>query len=330
MRTRIQTTLIALGLVVMTGCALDSSDPTPTADTGGTAEVSEALSVVDGRLVFSSKEAYEATVKHLATPGVSLDAWEAEIPGFTSMRSAYHQAADAAEELESIDALVAAHGRVLAVRGAGDEQEAVMLVEDDTMARLINAEGMLQIGSDVYKVTYDALYRVDAKEASTVEQLRELSGSAPAQTLANVEASKVSRTSQELFARVDECTAEYSSGGTKRLKGETFNTNLGVLYSSAGARSKHQIRRLRIWWRDRTNSLRLQVSGSYTQYFQGIPTGPIPINHDSGWQGDDGREAYTFEFCVNSPCEFVLHAVHATHSAVCDDGHQRSCATYSL
>lgn len=128
------------------------------------------------------------------------------------------------------------------------------------------------------------------------------------------------RTVSTLREEVDNCSPpEYDYGGydgkKRRLKGELWvNNTFGGLYSGVGARTKHQVKTLGIWWRKATCKIMLAVTGTYSYTSQGIEYGPYTVNYNSGWLTDDGRDAYTFDFCVFAGgCTFVTNVdgVHA-------------------
>ena len=236
---------------------------------------------------------------------------------------------------DNIDLLLDKYKDIVTVTDRLGEQEAVMIIDDRVLATLFNNKGIVQIGTDIYKATYNTFYRVATKDwASLDNDITSISARSSGSD--KIEAIHVERQVYEFEVpainakKIEDCDSRYDRG-RKRVKGEIFTTKIGSLYSAAGARTKHQRKRAWIWWRNRTRQIRLQVTGEFEQYIDsyGVPvsSGPIPIDYDSGWLSDDGRESYTFEFCANVKCKFAIISMYGTHSALCDDNVRRSCNT---
>ncbi|MGY3795002.1 hypothetical protein [Aquimarina sp. 433] len=292
-----------------------------------TTENQKSISVINGMIVFESEEVFEETISKLMKNQSELDQWESQFKSFTSMRSSYNNLSE--DDYEKIEKnSTSYHFQDILKITEGDEPEARMNIDDLVLATLVNHKGCLQIGQDVYKFRYDILYKTNFENIQNLNQIDLLDK----QSLKSVgiETFEVTHTYNEVDLsdnnKADRtCDKRYWKKKRKRLKGEQWTTHIGSLYSGAGARTKHQKRTARIWWRNKTKQLRLRVNGSYTQYLQGIPSPIINVNEDTGWVSDDGREAYTLNFCVNVNCTFQIHDLTSIHECTCDDNNYERC-----
>lgn len=295
-------------------------------DTIETTENQKSISVLNGMIVFESEQVFEETIAKLMKNQNELDQWESQFKNFTSMRSSYNNLSeDDYEKIEKNNTSNYFHDLLKITEG--DEPEARMNIDDLVLATLVNHKGCLQIGQDVYKFRYDTLYKTNFENIQNLNQIDLLDK----QSLksAGIETFEVTHNYNEIDLSDNKadrtCDKRYWKKKRKRLKGEQWTTHIGSLYSGAGARTKHQKRSARIWWRNKTKQLRLQVNGSYTQYFQGIPSPIINVNEDTGWASDDGREAYTLNFCVNASCTFEINDLTSIHECTCDDNNYERC-----
>lgn len=323
-KVKITYVMLSAALLGLHACSEDDARQlSPT-----TESVVADISVNNGHLVFENRDIFDQTFTLLLSDQSKLNDWEQQFSNYQSMRSAFY-AIEATDD--NVDELLDKHKDIITVTDRLGEQEAIMIIDDRILATFFSNEGLLQIGDELYKAGYHSFYKINAKEQALFEGGIE---AISARSNAAIEAIPVEREVYEFEAptavnakRIETCETRYDKKGRKRVKGEVFTTKIGALYAGAGARTKHQRKRLGIWWRSRTKQIRLQVTGEFEQYFGQVSTGPIPVNYDSGWESDDGREAYTFEFCANVSCKFDIISMYGTHSCLCDDNVRRSCNT---
>jgi len=324
-KTLLRLFYLASVVVLVVACNKDKIDQ----DTATPQALEKPISVVNGRLVFSSKESFEATIGTLKKQQNQLRKWESQFDGFTSMNTAYENLTESDFEKMAAANTTDGYENIITFVGVGEQREAVINIEDPLMASLVNKDGLLQIGEDVYKINYDQVVKVKVSDINKLEGARLSNKNASLEVLP-VTHTVLSEASSPNGRIAEErvCTQEYrTSGGIggikKRLVGEIYATTIGVLYSGVGARTKHQQRIGGVWFRKRTNQIRLTVTGQFVYY--GVGSRTENVNYDSGIQTDDGRDAYTFRFCFNASCEFKINYANSTHYALCDDGRARQC-----
>jgi hypothetical protein len=255
------------------------------------------FSILDGRIVFKDPSAFERTMRNLFE-SKNLDGFEKTLgSNFYSMRTAYDNLAN---EISDIDAFVRQHKQVLSlITGTDGELEIERNIDDEQLATLVSDNGLLQIGQVLYRFSYNYVFKTSVTPNLDIDDFLNTDEN----TLV-YEVIPIVRTTS-LRSEVDNCIYEYQSGPRRRLKGELWINQIGGIYSGAGARTKHQQFFWPAWWRSATCKIRLDVSGTYKYTSGGITYGPYNINYSSGWLTDDGRDAYTFDFCVNQSCTFL-------------------------
>ena len=284
----------------------------------------------NGILNFASETSFKTTIENLIKNQNTLNEWETQFPNFVSMRTAFENISD--KDIEAMSKIESNKGfeDLVTFTESNGELEARMNIDDLVLATIINKNGLVRIAESVYKVRYNILYKVEEKNMEILKSIDDSKIQKSLQSY-NIESYPVTHNYYDYnITNVDlkadrTCKKTYWKKNRKRLKGEQWTTNIGSLYSGAGARTKHQKRAVRIWWRNKTKKLRLRLNGSYTQIFNGIPLPPTAVNEDSGWKNDDGREAYTFDFCVNASCSFKINSLSSTHECICDDGNYEKC-----
>ncbi|AXT61451.1 hypothetical protein D1816_14190 [Aquimarina sp. AD10] len=290
----------------------------------------QKIEVNEGTLTFETQASFENTIEYLMKNQSNLDQWESQFSTFVSMRTAFENISENDIETMSKNNSNSGFENLVTFTEADGEIEARMNIDDLVLATIVNEEGLVQVGASAYKIRYNKLYKVDKSNLDILKSIDDLEMKNSLKSN-NIESFSVTHNyfqfdAGELQTKADrDCTKRYWKKKRKRLKGEQWTTNIGPFYSGAGARTKHQKRSARIWWRNKTQRLRLRLNGTYTQYFNGIPSPPINVNEDSGWRTDDGREAYTFDFCVNANCSFQINSLSSIHECTCDDGNYERC-----
>lgn len=312
-------------LAVLIGC--DTAQELETSSTG--------VRLNQDVLHFSSKNAFDRTVADLQKDQSKLDEWERQFQGYVSMRTAYdHLTKDDLEKIsmQGIDG----YENILSITGEGDDREIVRNIDDDIMASLVNQDGLLYIGNDAFKVTYNNLIRI-TDGVNRGADLRHIYSTAEIKNQPNVEIQHVERrilnstlkSKVSAVGRDETCYRDYTQRSPKRknrLKGEIWSTDLGALYSSIGARTRHQERILGAWFADKIPQIRLIVTGQVQQLYGAPPPIVEDINFDTGILYNSSGESNTFQFCIGVPCEFTINYMTTTHWGVCDDNVVRSCS----
>lgn len=322
---------LVLCLVVLFGIftSCNNDDAVETTESSVTITDAQNITIEKGMLKFASAADLESTIASLIKDQNSLEQWESQFSDYTSMRTAYENISEKDIEMITNNKLDHKFKNIVTITGNDDDLEARMHIDDLVLATLTNENGLLQIGDQVYKITYNTLYKASEKNIESLLAIEELKNNKSMEE-SGIETFEVTHqyytiNGSDTYKADRTCDKRYWKKNRKRLKGEQWTTNIGSLYSGAGARTKHQKRSLRIWWRDRTQKLRLKLNGSYTQVFNGIPQPSVTVNSDSGWKNDDGREAYTFDFCINVSCSFSINNLTSTHECICDDGNYEKC-----
>ncbi|UII19123.1 hypothetical protein [Fulvivirga ligni] len=280
-------------------------------------------------LVFKTQADFESTLTYLKENQDALGEWEKKFPGFVSLRSAYVKFEDALNNTNSeadVEELMEANKSIFTTTDRSGELELVPLMDDDLISTVFNKDGLIVVAGKLMKVTDKQLFEqelvsdADFKVSLQDFQQSILSGGAKntpvVKTIVNFDV--------KTGKRIDTCDKTYD-GGKKRLKGEIFRNMVGPLYSSVGARSKHQKKRLGLWTADKTDKIRLKIDG---EYFQEALGGVVilPITYDKT-ESDENKISKTFEFCVLVECEFGINYMENLHWCDCDDSNQRSCIT---
>jgi|GEM_PF-4976812 len=290
------------------------------------------LTVEDGVLRFSSIDMFEKTLSLLQKDQSALDEWEKRFPGFTSMRTAFNNLTE--EDIVKISTTGSTKGYegYLSLIGEGENREAVMNTDDNLLGTVLNKEGIVFIGEDMYKVTYQKLIKVGDYKANKniIANLGDVTSSnLPKGIQVYAVEHQYSERPVNAAARTETCIREYWHGGAlcckKRFVGQLYTTKVGVLYSSVGGKTIHQRRTSGIWWADKIPEIRLQITGNFTQFIPGGVINNIPVNYDTGIQYDDSGDKNNFEFCVNFKCEFQINSMSSYHYGRCDDNVVREC-----
>jgi hypothetical protein len=233
----------------------------------------EGVTIVNGRLRFSSQEIYKQVLQQLHLLKYSqLAQWERQnLPGFTSMRAAYENLTEADMQKIAQQNSNEGYEGFLTIIGNGDNQEVVMNVDVGFVGTLINRDGLLQIDKKIIKAGYS---ETKVAETSSEEDLKQLlasnwknEGNRKIETYPVIR-SLIPLNNARTTGREATCEDRYKSD--RRFKTELWITNLAPIYTGAGARAKHQNRFMRIWWSDNAPEIRLQVEGNFIKLNAGL------------------------------------------------------------
>ena len=305
------------------GCdSVDVSSPSsPQAlDQSYSVPAPEAITFVDGRLVFSSQEEFytfmDALIEepsHEDLEIVGLD------PDFVSLETTQDFLAQEAEssEMESESD-----------QDISDLPETWRIVEDPLFARVLNHDGQIQIGDTVYKVTYDYVYAT-AYGADDVLDAIPLTGSALSfKGNSSVEVYPVIRYKTDIFSGAigksqgamgnGDCKATFSNNNLRRIKGEIW-ANSWTIYNPVGSEIEAQRRRARRWKQTTMSSITMRITGHVLHGNNGSSRKPIDYYRSKSV----AREIRATHFTVNSWTEVDLDG----HFTGVYGGEYKSCTS---
>ena len=302
--------LILAGLIMLHSCENSVLNPQEVA-------LPSTLSVVDGRLVFQNMEVYRETLEHLAANENTLDAWEQQFAGYTSITTAYRRIT--VEEQEKIakayveEGSLAGFENVLSiVRDSEGELEEVCNIGHPMIARTVNQFGLMQIGDTLYKYTYGHVIRLGDPDERQVKLLqRSHEGNMPDIGIPF----PVKRSTREvttLRADGNTCTQSYNNG-RRRVRGE-INEFEAPGSQGWSAETKHQRKVLGIWWGDECPQLRVQGSGT-VQWGSVVET----VNVDFTDFDVSSTGGVNLSICI-TPCIPGPVDLDVTHSSSCGGG----------
>lgn len=236
----------------------------------------EAITFVDGRLVFCSQEEFDAFMdalieepNHDELEIVGLD------PEFVSLETTQDFGM---QEVESRE-----------MESEGDQDisdfpETERIVEDPLFARVLNHDGQIQIGDTVYKVTYDYVYAA-AYGADDVLDAIPLKGRALFfKGNSSVEVHPVIRHKTDISSGAmgksqgvlgnGDCSQDFDINETRRIKGEIW-ANSWTIYNPVGSEIEAQRRRARILWRQtRISWIAMTITGHLEYEVESTGSGP--------------------------------------------------------
>ena len=316
-----KTTLLLMGVMflVATGCQ-KTEELVP----GAKATVSEtsAIAVVDGRLNFATKELYVQTVKHLVAHQGELLTWEKQFSDYTSMRRAFESITSEQFEQMIEEKAYDKYRGVLSLVQDGDDKELAINIEDHVVATLVSDKGLVQIGTDVYKIGHDKTVKFSHYAPGMENSDYALTDAGKGVTVALI--NRREYTSPTLRGARGETNRleEYWVGWSKRRLVATVYDWGSDLFDDAhiGFQTKHQRRFSGIWFAEDIPSLGYSGYGSYQVYSNGIPIGsPVPFSVPStSTSGSYINQTLAYDLYRHDFIE-----VHTVHFGNCNDGNYR-------
>lgn len=210
-------------------------------------------------LHFESKEVYEqafyAFMQNQQTPSVWYD-WIGRLGEFTSMRDAYESLTEA-DEMEIITNGLGEYASFLALEdeGNGSEQEAVSVIRTPFEARIVNKQGMLQVGDSVYR--YFPKHYLSAHKPSE-DQFAQMLHATSTSDLAFANTVDIHVDVLESASKVLACggntnvKTQYASSPLRRMNATLIYSSSKNLANSYNhifiAEVKNQRRNGQIWW----------------------------------------------------------------------------------
>jgi hypothetical protein len=224
---------------------------------------------VNGRLKFRDFNHLQqvASVLEKNRTNAGLDDWERKFPSFTSMRTAFHRLSSSEKDIEIIGQSQSEKGyeNLLRLEGEQGNLEASRLIDNEILATLFNADGIVLFGNDAFKYGRNQIYVIRGVNEFKLSNLNTADEV--------IRLNRVKARSTGAGARIaderNHCIADYwHSGVYKRLVADyTLNQPFGAswnFFNNIDASAKHQRRRLGVWWADQIPSITLKVRAVFT------------------------------------------------------------------
>ncbi|MBC3787299.1 hypothetical protein [Spirosoma utsteinense] len=266
-------------------------------------------------------------MKYLVNHQSELSAWEKQFEGYVSMRNAF-ESITAKQYEEMIEHnLYDNYKDVLSVIPSGDEKEIVANIEDRVASTVVNDRGLIQIGSDVYKIDRDKVVKF-SKYTTGIEGNQYSSSNVAEGITVNAIKRGLFKSSSVRGARPNDernNIIEYWHNTSKRrLIGTVYDWGPGITEGvHIGLQTKHQRRLTGIWYAEEIPSINLIGSGSYQTYQNGVPVGgPIAFNTGTLSSSNNNYLNYTIQYGGSYGYSFV--SVSSTHSGTCKDNNFRT------
>lgn len=295
-------------------------------------QTEEKIDLVNGRLKFSSRKAFDQLMGELSkqqTPK-ELDKWEAQWPGFVSMRKAFNQITE--QDIVKIATNgTKGYDGYLTLTGKGEDRETVRNVDNHVLATLVNKDGIVLIGDKAYKFRYGSIVKMNGYTDAKIAKFQDATATSEADGVEVLPVKRKimgSKTEPLDGGRQINCEQLYWHGGSlccrKRLLGELYATEVSDGWNGIGGYTKHQRKSSGVWWSDQAPEVRFVLHA--VVYFPGS-FNPSVIDRDV-YGYDDGIVEYSYYpldsngngLRISGMTEFNTY-----HSSVCDDGRFREC-----
>lgn len=264
------------------------------------------FTVTEGMLVFEDETTLQKVLSELTDKQDELDAWEKNIPNFTSMRTKFDSYTD--EVTESLIENKQDYIFNFALVNEGGEESIERNLYDDVLATIVNDEGYLQVGSKVHRFTYGDYYTVDKENLVLLQKLdpNQANNSAISKT-------EIIRTFPELDNNmasprkytVRECV---TTDGNRRVVGSIVRED--VFRSSCIIKAKSQRRRFGVWWSNRTN-ITVRFSGNFVKVNGNCR--PSPVDFSSGNRNRRRASSVSITVPINGPLANCSGSVTPLH-----------------
>ncbi|MFK7924012.1 MAG: hypothetical protein AB8H47_18785 [Bacteroidia bacterium] len=240
--------------------------------------------------------------------------------GFYSMRQAYSDISESdIQEIIDNDAIVLSRmDNYLTIRAGTDrELEAISVIPDPFYARVVNSEGLIQIGDKVYRYFYPYMLEVESPSESQIMELMSLKeGSIPNYaTLISLDREVISQNSQ---SRTTTCSGntnakpEYASSPKRRInatlrkvcKYDCSQCMRNIFFYSE---VKNQRKSAGIWWPREADEITTNLSGTmsglpYADPSLGWSFGPPTPNYASYTDYYENKIDFLFAYLITPSC----------------------------
>ena len=279
MLLKISALFLALGGLTFVACKKENTEPTKASETAAY-PLLEKVAVSNGRLKFESIQSFEKSVKSIHEKQNSLKGFESQFSDFVSSSQAFEAITE--EDFEKQNGDISKFKNFAVIVEKDGEKYFEPVIDLAHLSYLINKEGLLQVGDDVYKFTYDNLYKFSEAQMKDYIQFKDRIDLMP-----NVSKMTITR-KIETSERWDvgQCDASVpNSSGNRKVSTEIENTSTW-LYSEAKIRVINRKKGfLGFWYRSWTNGINL--SGSiFTKMLQGVSvkTNDAFLTDSSTWE----------------------------------------------
>ncbi len=281
--------------------------------------VDDGFTLTHGRLAFDDHVSFEKTFERLSDETFDFKTWEDNLPGFTSMTTAFNQITLETQATISETQSIQGFENLLTMKRDDNGEISIgTQVDHPVLARLVNADGILQIGHTAYKFTYDQVISLPNATEAMISQLAkpDLSTLETQASFSDIKRLSVDESASRSAAF---CTQVYKSNGkTFRIKGGLQVWRSRVVQSLI-ATVCHEVNISRTWWPASTSSLRLTAKGALVN-----GTNVQPFFFDSGAVSNASDITQVLGSCTTN-CPFAAANVGTTNSGMCMDGQQRTC-----
>jgi hypothetical protein len=213
---------------------------------------------------------------------------------------------------------------MLKLVGDGDDKSLQPIVDDPTLSRLINKDGLIQIGELVYQVNPSRVFqiRIADFEQTKATFLASPEKVAQATVYQSQPASAIKNTSSKMLNRTESNSVTYENPGqgTCRFTAEVYMLDLGF-YRKLAVRVKHEWRQ-RFWftyyWGNSSAAMSMEGDINFLEYYTPF------TKHYSVSTNDD----YKIETVIDETFNYVpLNWATNVGTAICRG---RNGLTYSL
>ena len=268
----------------------------------------ETIEVKSGRLSFENQSHFDKVFDELMKNQdiKHLNAWESQLEGFTSMKSAYDNLTDTDFEKIAQQNSIKGYENVLQIRMENGEKEAAAITDHPIMARLFNHEGLLLIGKDAFKLQKDRLIKIDSyNEAKIQKVFKSPNENSNHLKIANQIITKESKNLREngVLDLDKSCTSTYDTkyrfkgifiliGTTSVNPSGNWTADFSGKFNSVIMIAQHRKRTAFVWHNSETSELRINGNVAYLDdnggYFPGTLTEVVAYNEDeiataNGW-----------------------------------------------
>ena len=260
------------------------------------------VEVVDGRLVFKTESDLNTLLDEMFNNQNSLENFDKHFAGFSSQYEAFNRFSD--EDLVKTNGdLTSFKDYVVEVKKA-DGIHLERVVSEPLAARLVNSEGLIQIGDVVSKMTRDYAYQFPVSKLESYKNNKN-----SLESISNLEKKKVERITKDIdvngglstrgYIVSAEFVYEYKSGKQyRKVRGELEATDpLLSSWRTAYARVKHEKRGFWCSWSNES---------TYSLTINGIANLEQLTNAGTGWYSTPGSpftlnqtNYNTSEFSIN-------------------------------
>ncbi|RMG19537.1 MAG: hypothetical protein D6730_21330 [Bacteroidetes bacterium] len=250
-----------------------------------------------------------------------LDNWEKTFEGFKSMRTAFEEITDEEQQMMARNGSIKGYENVISIiRNKEGELEETINIEHPIIATLVNEDGLIQIGDVVHKYTRNKIIRLKNASQKQVEELKLVND----QNLPSFgKISPIIRNTTPLNSSRAGNNTSWTTydAGKKRVKGQLEYYNDGNTKGYSGC-THHSKKKFGIWWASKTNSLRLQATGTAVW-------GSVTENIDFDITETNVKKTatYALSYCLVT-CQTGPVHIDGTHSCGdCNHGSSVVCYT---